>query len=285
MSDTLSVVLRGARRELEKRGIDTAALDARLLMQAATGLAHEEIIATPEQVLTLEEHAAFSALMQRRLQREPISKILGRREFYGRDFVVTRHVLDPRADTETLIDLVLRHLDRSRTLSIVDLGCGSGAIAVTLAAEYPLARVLAVDISAEARHVTLANAVTNGVDGRIAVRDGPWFQYVGGRHELVVSNPPYIESDSIATLDRDVCNYDPHLALDGGVDGLQCYRDIASSVRDSLTKDGLVVVEIGMGQAAAVIAIFAQAQFVLLDQGFDLAGRVRVLAFRLLEAI
>jgi release factor glutamine methyltransferase len=258
---------------------ETPSLDARLLLQHATGLSHAELIAYPERVVEVEVVARFAALTKRRAAFEPVSRILGAREFYGRRFRVTPAVLDPRADTEVLIDVCIAKLDRAQPQRFLDLGTGSGCIAVTLLAERPLATGVAVDVSEAALVVAQENAASLGVSPRVSFVEGHWFDAVDGGFDLIVSNPPYIETEIIAGLDVEVKDHDPHLALDGGVDGLDCYRAIAKGTGAHLNPGGHVIVEIGAGQAAGVTAIFAASGFVLAEQRHDLGGHVRVLAF------
>ena len=279
MVEGVSGLMRGAVQRLKAHGIASAALDARLLLQAALGVGHADIIAEPNFEPNPFQLQAFEDFIGRRLKHEPVSKILGVREFYGRNFQVTADVLDPRADTETLIDAALPMLSPSGASRILDLGCGSGAIIITLLAERTLASGVAVDLSAAARHVTMRNGINLGVAGRLQVLAGPWFELVGGSFDLIVSNPPYIRHVDLLGLPADVYNYDPHLALDGGADGLDCYRAIALGCGTHLAKAGQVLVEIGVGQAGEVADIFVEAGFNPAERHRDLAGHVRVLAF------
>lgn len=277
-ADTISQVLAAARDRLARAGCDQASLDARLLLQAAAGLSHSDIVAWPGR--TIEEDALihFQAFLDRRSAHEPVSRILGSREFYGRDFRVTPDVLDPRPDTETLVDAALAVMTPG--LRVLDLGAGSGAIIVTLLAECPSATGVAVDISEAALTVAKGNAEALGVGARMAFMQGNWFQPVIGRFGLIVSNPPYIPDHDIDGLAPDVKDFDPHGALAGGADGLDAYRAIAAGAMDHLEADGWVMVEIGAGQANGVTGIFASHGFRTMGQHRDLGGHVRCLAFR-----
>jgi release factor glutamine methyltransferase len=275
---TIAEALRDGRNRLAAKGIVTAALDARLLLQAAAKIQHEDIIAWPDRALAVSVRCEFDSLIARRERFEPVSKILGVKEFYGRPFVVTRDVLDPRPDTESVVDLALRHASRDQRIRILDLGSGSGALICTLLGELPLASGDAVDVSAAARDITLANASALGL-ARLTVHDGQWFDRLAGRFDLVVSNPPYIASGDVARLAPDVREHDPHLALDGGADGLDCYRAIAAGVGQYLEAHACIVVELGAGQLSAVRQIFAERKLRLLDQCLDLSGQVRAVAF------
>jgi release factor glutamine methyltransferase len=260
--------------------VETPTLDARLLLQHVTGLSHTALVADPGVFVSDAQAQAFQALIKRRVLNEPVTRILGRREFYGRDFMVTPDVLDPRGDTEVLIEAALALLPNTEPLRILDLGTGSGIIAVTLLVERPSARGVAVDVSAAALAVAHRNAEAHHVSNRLQFITSSWFDGVTGRFDAILSNPPYIEAGAIAGLDEDVRNYDPHLALVGGDDGLACYRTIASQVLSHLQPDGFVAVEIGAGQAADVEAIFMEHQLLLASRHLDLGGHIRCLVFR-----
>jgi release factor glutamine methyltransferase len=275
--DTARQLLAAARKLMVAADIDNSALDTRLLLQQATGLSHAELVADPDRTVGAAEAAAFRALMARRLAHEPVSRIRGRRDFYGREFLVTPDVLDPRPDTETLIEAALPLIDGPARL--LDLGAGSGAIVVTLLAERPAASGTAVDISPAALAVTRANAERLGVADRLQLIQGSWFAAVAGRFDLIVSNPPYIPAGEIAGLEAEVRAFDPLLALAGGGDGLDCYRVIAAGAKGRLAPGGAILLEIGAGQAADVTAILAAAGLAPVAQYRDLGQHVRVLHF------
>jgi release factor glutamine methyltransferase len=256
-----------------------ASLDARLLLQHAAGLRHDEMIADPGRKVDEDATSAFRLMVARREIHEPVSRILGLREFYGRQFRVTEAVLDPRPDTETLIDLALGFLKPDAR--ILDLGAGSGAIIVTLLAERPDAMGVATDISEAALEVARGNARRLGVAGRLDLIKADWFEGLSGVFNLIVSNPPYIASGEIAGLEPDVRGFDPHGALDGGPDGLAAYRRIADGAGEHLKAGGAVAVEIGAGQETAVRMIFEARGFRLVEARRDLGGHVRALAFAL----
>lgn len=279
MSDTRRGLIKQAGERLAAHGIDTAALDARLLFQAASGLRHEDIVGEPDAMVPPEVVARFSILTQRRSRFEPVSRILGAREFYGRSFRVTPDVLDPRADTETLIGAALGLAKGKGPLRILDLGTGSGAIAVTLLAELPGATAVASDLSGAALAVAKANAEVLGVAGRASFVLASWFEGINGRFDLIVSNPPYIPLGDIAGLAPDVREFDPPRALDGGPDGLEAYRRIASGVGGHLAPSGRVVLEIGAGQENAVNELFMGQGLARESRHFDLAGHARCLVF------
>ncbi len=281
MPDSVASLIRRASKQLSVRGIETAALDARLLLQASAGLTHTDIVAEPDLILAPEVVDKFWTLVERRSAFEPVSRILGVREFYGRDFKITPAVLDPRADTETLIGVGLALAKGKETFRFLDLGTGSGAIAVTLLAELPMALGVATDVSGEALAVAKANAVTHGVADRLSLLKADWYGGVAGNFDLIVSNPPYIPAGEIEGLGPEVRDYDPDLALAGGADGLAAYRRIAAGAQRFLAPSGHVLVEVGATQAQAVNAIFAEEGFVPAGQFRDLGGHARALSFNL----
>lgn len=277
MAETVRAALARGRALLVAADCADATLDARLLLQDVLGVDHAGLILAHEQLLSAQDTARYDILLRRRTADEPVSKILGVREFYGRPFRVTADVLDPRADTETLVELALEQaLANGRVL---DLGSGSGALICTLLAEWPQVTGVGVDLSPAALQVTRENAQALGVDDRLILLDGAWFAPVAGHFDLIVSNPPYIPSGDIAGLQPEVREHDPHLALDGGPDGLACYRAIAAGAAAHLAPDGRIIVEIGAGQAADVRGIFAGAGLHLSAERRDLGGHIRALQF------
>jgi release factor glutamine methyltransferase len=268
---------------LRQAGIGSPELDARLLLCHAAGLTHEVTIARAHGDLGTAVAARLEALIARRLEREPVSRILGLREFYGRAFLVDPHTLDPRPDTETLIEAALELVASrglcNQPLSLLDLGTGTGCILITLLAELPEACGLGTDISAEALTVAATNAQRLGVAKRASFIASNWLDGIAGKFDLIVSNPPYIPSAEIATLAEEVANHDPRAALDGGPDGLDAYRRIAARAGQVLAPSGRILVEIGSEQAGAVVEIFNQASLGVDGTRTvkrDLAGRPRV---------
>jgi release factor glutamine methyltransferase len=275
--DTLKTLLDWATAQLRQIDIETPLLDARLLLAHATSLTREDMILDPQRSADPVSVEKFRDFIARRMAHEPVSRILGTREFYGRAFTVTPAVLDPRPDTETLIDLALPLI--AGRCRILDLGTGSGAIIVTLLAERPAALGVAVDTSEAALKTAKANAEAHGVAGRLSFLTCSWFERVSGRFDLIAANPPYIPAGDIQGLEPDVREFDPHLALAGGTDGLDAYRQIAAGAGHVLAPGGQIVVEIGAGQALDVEEIFARAGFSLRGEGIDLGGHIRCLAF------
>lgn len=275
----IAALLAEAKRALAAKGNPSAALDARLLLQQATGLTHEALIADPKRAISSEATAKFREFLQRRLAGEPVSRIQGEREFYGRSFRITPATLDPRPDTETLIEAALALMPADRACRIIDLGTGTGVIAVTLLAERPRALAMMTDISAQALTVAEGNARRHGVLARSRFAEGSWFAGVDGRFDLILSNPPYIPEAILPSLAAEVYNFDPGTALAGGPDGLQAYREIARLAGPFLTPQGHILVEIGEGQALEIEDVFRAHGFRAAGRWQDLAGHVRTLGF------
>jgi release factor glutamine methyltransferase len=268
---------------LREAGIETPELDARLLLCHAAGLTHETYIARAREVLCPDAALLLDGAIARRLKREPVARIMGGREFYGRSFGLGPDTLDPRPDTETLIeaalDIVSKNGWREKPLKLLDLGTGSGCILVTLLAELPRARGIGTDLGADALAIAAANAGRHGVSTRASFVAADWFDAVTGTFDLILSNPPYLATGEIAGLAEEVAAYDPGLALDGGPDGLDAYRRIAARAGDHLRQNGKILVEIGQAQGEAVAAIFGSAGLrpdEALGLRLDLAGRPRV---------
>jgi release factor glutamine methyltransferase len=283
-SGTIGKAVLGAARLLREARIAAPELDARLLLCHATGLTHEAYVAALNDALAPDAAARFGASIERRLVGEPVSRIVGIREFYGRSFRIDASTLDPRPDTETLVEAALGLVDREAPLSILDLGTGSGCILVTLLAELPRASGVGVDVSQGALEQARANADALGVGNRVSFAASDWLEAVEGRFDLVVANPPYLSAADMAALSPEVRDHDPGPALDGGPDGLSAYRRIVPGLRKALHPGGFALFEVGSGQAQAVLRLLAEAG---LDVGEgwhlwrDLAGRPRVVGARL----
>ena len=267
---------------LREAGIETPELDARLLLCHAAALTHESFVARAGEALQPEAAIRLEALVRRRASREPISRITGTREFYGRSFLVDESALDPRPDTETLIEVALALIEktgrREEPLRLLDLGTGTGCILVTLLAELAKARGLGTDLSPAALRLAEANARRLGVAGRASFLASDWLDAIHGEFDLIVSNPPYIASGEIERLAPEVAHHDPYLALDGGPDGLKAYRRIAAGAARLVAPKGAILVEIGASQAPAVAGLLRDGGFLVENDGlsFDLGGRPRV---------
>jgi len=277
VSTTLVQAWTRAKARLEAAGVDGPVIDARLLVEAAAGATRTDIIADPHRALSEAQEAALEDYIARRERREPVSHILGRKGFWKIMLSVTPHVLTPRPDTETVVERVLRDFPEGRAFSVLDLGVGSGAILLAILAERPAAKGLGVDASDEALAVARENAANLGLEPRTALLRGDWTRGLGDAgFDLVVSNPPYIPTGDIDTLEPEVRDHEPRLALDGGADGLEAYRLLAPEILRVLKPGGRFAVEIGHDQAQAVEALFREAGALQVTTAKDLAERDRV---------
>lgn len=266
---------------LKEAGIDNASLDARLLTQAACQCGEIEMIREPGTMLSAGEKEILSQFEVRRLAGEPVSRILGTREFWGLHFRVTPATLDPRADSETLIETALKYLAPVDKPTILDLGTGTGCLLIALLHELPEARGIGLDCVQETLEIAQENARLSSVFERAAFRHGDWAEGLVGPFDLIISNPPYIPVADIENLSREVRAHDPHVALDGGVDGLDAYRAIGSALPGLLKPEGHAVVELGQGQGDDVRAIFDAVGLDVINIVSDLGGVPRALVARL----
>ena len=274
---TLLSVWKAAQARLKEGRIDSPAIDARLLLEAAAGASRTDILTDPYRAVADDQRQAYETMIERRLRREPVSRILGKKGFWKIMLNVTPDVLSPRPDTETLLDVALLAFAPHEAFSVIDLGTGSGAILLALLSERTAATGVGSDISSEALAVARENAANLDLNGRATFLRTEWAAGFGDHSfDLVVSNPPYIPTDHIAGLDPEVRDHDPHLALDGGPDGLQAYRDLAPEVMRILKPGGTFAVEIGWDQGPQVKALFEAAGFADVKVVKDLADRDRV---------
>lgn len=275
---TAAQAMAAAAARLRAAGVDDPARDARVLLAHAARIEASRVTLIAPEELKPEVAERYEQLIALRAVRVPVSHLIGEREFYGRRFKVSRDVLDPRPETETLIEVALsRPFER-----VLDLGLGSGCILVTLMAEVPKASGMGVDLSEAACLQASANAVLHRVEDRIDIRQSDWFENVEGQFDLITSNPPYIALNEMEDLAPEVRRHEPDMALTDGGDGLGAYRTIAAGVCDYLLPGGRICLEIGPTQGAAVAAL-------LRDQGLnevqvlpDLDGRDRVVLARML---
>ena len=268
-----------AKARLEAAGLPGPVIDARLLVEAAAEATRVDIVTDPYRPLTPEQEATLADYLARREKREPVSHILGRKGFWKIMLRVTPDVLTPRPDTETVVETVLKDFPEHAGWSVLDLGVGSGAILLAILAERPAAKGLGVDASEDALAVARDNAAALGLEGRTALLRGDWTAGLADNaFDLVVSNPPYIATDVLETLEPEVKDFEPRLALEGGPDGLDAYRILAPEILRVLKPGGRFAVEIGYDQRDAVEALFRAAGAEDVRTVRDLADRDRVVA-------
>ncbi|HEY7664411.1 MAG TPA: peptide chain release factor N(5)-glutamine methyltransferase [Xanthobacteraceae bacterium] len=285
--DLRGISLEHARRHLARAfrrcQLDAPELDARILAGQALGLDHAALAAQPERHLTLAEAHALAALATRRLAREPVARILGRKEFWGLSFRLNAETLVPRPETETLVEAALAAAQaRGRvSLRIADLGTGCGALLLALLSELPEANGIGTDIAPGALACARANAIALGLGARAAFVACDYGTALKGPADVLVCNPPYVARADIADLQAEVREFDPRRALDGGPDGLAAYRAIAGDACRLLAPNGVLVVEVGWGQDGPVRSIFAAAGLAPVAEQHDLSGVVRAVVMRL----
>jgi len=280
----LAALLREARAALEGADGSDAALDARLIVEHFTGTGRADAISRPDLEIPEETARKLRGAVERRAAGEPVHRILGRREFYGLELELSPATLEPRPDTEILVDRLAPRLRAvvatSGECRLLDLGTGTGAIALALLSQVEGASAVGADIAPEAVETARRNAARHGLSGRFEGVVSDWFAGVTGKFHAIVSNPPYISEEEMASLPREVRLYDPERALHGGADGLDAYRRIIAGAEAHLEPEGIVAVEIGHTQRESVTAIFAACDFEVIDAARDLAGRERVLIAR-----
>ncbi len=274
---TLVQAWAAARRRLEAAAIEGPVIDARLMLEVAANATRADIVTDPYRVLTPDQIQTLDSFLTRRAAREPVSHILGRKGFWTIELKVTPDVLTPRPDTEVIVDYVLKTLTPDLPLHMLDLGVGSGAILLAILSERVMATGLGVDISTAALEVARENAALMGLGERAHFLHADWAQgQPDGHYDLVVSNPPYIATGVIATLEPEVREHEPHLALDGGKDGLDAYRKLAGEIMRVLKPGGLFAIEIGYDQSRPVEALMRHAGAKGVRTLKDLANRNRV---------
>lgn len=281
---TRAMMLRQVRDRLAAGGIDEPEADARALLLEATGLAPLDLITGAGDALDEGAAARLEGLVVRRLAGEPVGRIRGQRLFWGLPIRLSVGTLEPRHDSEALIEEALLRFEtrRGEALRVLDLGTGSGCLLLALLSEWPMARGLGIDLSDDAVRTASANAALNGLDGRSIFRTGSWTTAVSEAEsragfDLVISNPPYIPAGEIAALALEVRSHDPRLALDGGPDGLDAYRAIIPALAGLIAPGGGAVLEIGAGQEGDVSALAREAGFSRISTRRDLGGHVRAI--------
>ncbi len=272
---TLRDLLTDATRRLEAAGVASPRLDARLLIGHALGVSRDYLLIHANEPVALEQQASVERLLERRLTREPVSRILGQREFWSLDFQLSSDTLDPRPDSETVIEAALALVPHDRPLNILDLGTGSGCLLLALLSELALAQGIGIDLSAGALATATANAERLGLAGRARFKLTDWRHGLHGCFDLIVANPPYIPQGEIAALDPEVALFDPMAALCGGPDGLDSYRQLAPMIPSLLSFLGHVIFEVGAGQAETVASLLEATGLLVTGTRADLAGHPR----------
>lgn len=276
MNSQIEQLIKQSAARLTSQNVETSAFEIRLLLAEVLGCEAAEV-PSYAQPLTAAQQARFAEFVSRRGRRVPVDKIIGRRGFYKYDFAVNGDVLSPRPDTEVLVEAAIAGAKQGGCRSVLELGVGSGCIILSLLADCPQLRGVGIDISAAALKVAERNARALGVEERITFRQGDWFDknfaaFIGQKFDMIVSNPPYIASAEIASLDAEVRDYDPRPALDGGADGLASYRRLAAVTPELLVAGGRIYLEVGETQAEEVARIFENAGFVREKIINDLSG-------------
>ena len=273
----LKEVLADTAIKLSRSGIEGAARDARILTAYALGTPISELLPKFNEQVSEKIIAKLEKLILRRIDREPISKILGRREFWGRSFSINENVLDPRSDTETLIDFVIE----KPVKSVLELGTGSGAIAITLACEWKEVHITATDISEDALSLAKINAEKFNVQNKIHFLKSDWFETVKGTFDLIISNPPYIGLIERDEISNEVKKYDPEISLFAGPDGFDAYKTIIPNLKKFLNPDGFVVLETGAFQSNRVKNLMNAVGLIDTKIVKDLSGKDRLIAAKL----
>lgn len=280
---TVSQLLAEARRLFTEGGVEDPAADARVLIAGLLDLTTTEMLTRGGDAVAGETVVRVEAAIERRLAHEPVHRILGEREFYGLPLSLSAETLEPRPDTEILVDTMLPYLRKlaaeDGNLHILDMGTGTGAICLALLSECPGASGIGSDISADALRTAQSNARRNGLQSRFEAVQSSWFEDIHGTFHAIVSNPPYIATSVVDTLAPEVTKFDPAAALDGGVDGLDAYRSIAKDAASFMHPHGVIGLEIGYDQRAEVTGVFEAKGFKCLESVKDYGQNDRVLVF------
>ncbi|MBP1858842.1 peptide chain release factor N(5)-glutamine methyltransferase [Rhizobium herbae] len=283
MTDTLDSLFAEARARFLKAHIGEAALDARVLISGLLDLPAVAFMTRGDEVVSQKDALRIRAAIDRRAAHEPVHRILGEREFYGLMLGMSEHTLEPRPDSEMIVEGLIPFAQKivaaKKCCQILDLGTGTGAICLALLSAVPEATGVGSDLSPGAVAMAQANAARNTLDQRFSGVESDWFGSIVGKFDIIVSNPPYIRTEVVASLAPEVRDHDPALALDGGVDGLDAYRTIAAHAAGHLADDGIVGVEIGYDQMQVVGELFEGEGFRVIDRVRDLGGNDRAILF------
>jgi len=276
----LSDAVRDAVFTLKAAGVQNANLDARLIAAGALGVRREDLLRDPECFFSPDVLKVFNANIRRRADREPVSRIFGQREFRSLDFIVDPNVLDPRPDSEIVVETAIDLAQRTAgSVRVLDIGTGSGCLLLAILDALPDAYGVGVDIDGAAIQNAITNARRLDLLGRTKFIQSVWTEGNNEKYDIIVSNPPYVRTEDIEKLAPEVAVYDPRCALDGGPDGLNGYREIACRLHPLMLNGSFVVVEIGIGQKKSVTRIFNNASFQLYEARQDLGGLDRCLVF------
>lgn len=257
---TLQNVYKEILQTLEHAEIENAAFEARYIIEERTDYTSSDFVTQPQADVPDEQYQLIQKDLEERLNRKPLSRIYGEREFWGLPFYVTEHTLDPRQDTETIIEIALKRFpNKTEPLHILDIGTGTGCIVTSLLSEFPNAQGIATDISYDAIECAQKNAMRHNIDPRVNFICGSWTDFLNKKFDLIVSNPPYISNQIIPTLEPEVQNHDPILALDGGDDGLKPYKKLFPKIKNHLNECGIALFEIGHDQEHDVMRLAEEA--------------------------
>ena len=264
---------------LAEGGIETNSLDARIILREIFNFDEKELILNSDLILSESKISKVQKIITRRLNFEPVSKIFGKRDFYNSTFSISNDVLDPRPETENIVEIANNFILEKGYESFIDLGTGSGCIILSILKENKNLTAIGVDISIDAINIAKKNSKDMNLEKRSSFLVSNWLSSIYNSYDLIISNPPYIPSDEIITLSKTVKNFDPLISLDGGQDGLKCYKEIAEDINRVINKNGRVILEIGYNQAHDVIKIFESKEFKLLKIYNDINGLNRILTF------
>ena len=278
------MILSEIKKKLSKNfsisGIDTAELDARLILKEILSFDDKELIIRENYNIPEGIIREIFAIEKRRLKGEPISKIFKKRDFYKSKFIISNDVLDPRPETELIVEIANKYIKKNDVKNILDLGTGSGCILLSVLKENKMINGLGIDLSKEAINIAQKNSKKLQVEKQSNFLISNWMESINFKFDIVVSNPPYIPSKDIKKLSKDVKKFDPLISLDGGEDGLSCYRLIVKDLKRVITKNAIIIIEIGCNQSKLVEEIFKKNDFKLIKKYNDINGLDRVLTFQ-----
>ena len=266
-------------KKLFDSGIETSSLDSRIILKEVFCFDEKELILNSQLIVPDNKINEVDKILSRRVSGEPVSKIFGKRDFYKSTFLISKDVLDPRPETELIIEIANNFILDKGYKNFIDLGTGSGCIILSILKDNKNLSALGIDISNKAINIAQKNCSNLNLENQATFLVSNWLSKVSGSYDLIISNPPYIPSKDIDTLLDNVKNYDPLISLDGGDDGLKCYREIAEDINRIISKKGRIILEIGFNQAINVIKIFESKGFMFLNKYTDINGLDRILTF------